>query len=44
MMEAAPKYFASSSHMPLKQLANMPKKFYLDLPGADESMVRLTGA
>lgn len=44
MMEAAPNYFASSPHMPLKQLANMPKKFYLDLPGADEVMVRFAGA
>lgn len=44
MMEAAPKYFASSLHMPLKQLANMPKKFYLDLPGADEIMVRFADA
>lgn len=40
-MAAVPDYFASSLHMPLKNLAHMPKKFYLDLPGAGEMMVSL---
>lgn len=38
-LDAFPDYFASSMHMPLKDLARMPKKFYLDLAGADETMV-----
>lgn len=40
-VEAVPDYFASSLHMPLKNLAHMPKKFYLDLAGAGEEMVSL---
>lgn len=36
---SVPGYFASSLHMPLKNLAHMPKKFYLDIAGADEIMV-----
>lgn len=39
-VNAVPDYYASSVHMPLKNLALMPKKFYLDLAGADEVMVR----
>lgn len=39
-VNAVPDYYASSMHMPLKDLAYMPKKFYLDLAGADEVMVR----
>lgn len=38
-MDAVPDYYSSSLHMPLKNLAHMPKKFYLDLAGADEIMV-----
>lgn len=30
--------------MPLKNLAHMPKKFYLDLPGAEDIMVRFPKA
>lgn len=43
-VEAVPDYFASSLHMPLKNLAHMPKKFYLDLAGAGEMMVSLVKA
>lgn len=38
-VDAVPEYYSSSPHMPLKNLAHMPKKFYLDLAGADEVMV-----
>ena len=38
-VDAVPDYYSSSPHMPLKNLAHMPKKFYLDLAGADEIMV-----
>lgn len=38
-VNAVPDYYASSMRMPLKDLAYMPKKFYLDLAGADEVMV-----
>ncbi len=40
-VNAVPDYYASSMHIPLKDLAFMPKKFYLDLAGADEVMVGL---
>lgn len=38
-VDAVPDYYASSLFMPLKNLATMPKKFYLDLAGAEEIMV-----
>ncbi|CAM9977150.1 unnamed protein product [Scytosiphon promiscuus] len=43
-LDAFPDYFASSMHMPLKNLARMPKKFYLDLAGADEIMTEVAAA
>ncbi|CAM9324073.1 unnamed protein product [Ectocarpus sp. 6 AP-2014] len=41
---SVPGYFASSLHMPLKNLAHMPKKFYLDIAGADEIMIEVAAA
>ncbi|CAN0231099.1 unnamed protein product, partial [Ectocarpus sp. 12 AP-2014] len=41
---SVPRYFASSLHMPLKNLAHMPKKFYLDIAGADEIMIEVAAA
>ncbi|CAM9096355.1 unnamed protein product, partial [Hapterophycus canaliculatus] len=43
-VDASPGYFASSMHMPLKDLAKMPKKFYLDLTGGDKTMIEVAAA
>eukprot|EP00903_Cladosiphon_okamuranus_P019664 g18076.t2 len=43
-VDAVPDYYSSSLHMPLKILANMPKKFYLDLAGADEMMTEVAAS
>eukprot|EP00752_Nemacystus_decipiens_P011884 g10537.t2 len=43
-VDAVPDYYSSSLHMPLKNLAHMPKKFYLDLAGADETMIEVAAS
>lgn len=38
--DANPSFFSTSRHITLKELAKLPQKFYLDMPGADKTMVR----
>lgn len=38
--DANPSFFSTSRHITLKELAKLPRKFYLDMPGANKTMVR----
>ncbi|CAM9104774.1 unnamed protein product, partial [Discosporangium mesarthrocarpum] len=43
-VDAVPHYYSGSRFLPLKVLAHMPKKFYMDIPGVEDEMTEVAAS